>query len=60
MLLNVAVDKGALNALAQNGGVIRADGGQADAVSDLVRDWRGLQVLTDLAGIPRVLVCEKP
>ncbi len=34
--------------------------GQAGAVSDLVRDWRGLQVFPDLAGIPRVLVCEKP
>jgi len=34
--------------------------GQADAVSHLARDWRGVQVFSDLAGIPRVLVCEKP
>ncbi len=34
--------------------------GQAAAVSDLIHDWRGLQVFPDLAGIPRVLVCEKP
>ncbi len=34
--------------------------GQAQAVADLTRDWRGLQVFPDLAGIPRVLVCEQP
>jgi len=34
--------------------------GQAGAVSELVRDWRGVRVFPDLAGIPRVLVCEKP
>jgi release factor glutamine methyltransferase len=34
--------------------------GQAGAVSELVCDWRGVQVFPDLAGIPRVLVCEKP
>ena len=34
--------------------------GQSDSVSGLARDWRGTQVFPDLAGIPRVLVCEKP
>jgi release factor glutamine methyltransferase len=34
--------------------------GQCAAVSDLARGWLNLQVLPDLAGIPRVLVCEKP
>jgi len=34
--------------------------GQASAVSDLARNWRGVQVFPDLAGIPRVLACEKP
>ncbi len=34
--------------------------GQAAAVTALVHDWRGLQVFPDLAGIPRVLVCERP
>jgi release factor glutamine methyltransferase len=34
--------------------------GQSEAVSELVADWRKLQLFPDLAGIPRVLVCEKP
>jgi release factor glutamine methyltransferase len=34
--------------------------GQADAVSHLVAGWRNIQVFPDLAGIPRVLVCEMP
>jgi release factor glutamine methyltransferase len=34
--------------------------GQADAVAALVSGWGKVQVLPDLAGIPRVLVCEKP
>jgi hypothetical protein len=32
--------------------------GLAEAVADLVRNWNGVRVLPDLAGIPRVLVCE--
>ena len=34
--------------------------GQAEAVSALASGWRNLQLFPDLAGIPRVLVCEKP
>jgi release factor glutamine methyltransferase len=34
--------------------------GQADAVSKLTEDWLNKRVLPDLAGIPRVIVCEKP
>jgi release factor glutamine methyltransferase len=34
--------------------------GQAAAVSALAQGWQKLQILPDLAGIPRVLVCEKP
>jgi release factor glutamine methyltransferase len=33
--------------------------GLAEVVAALVGDWNGVQVLPDLAGIPRVLVCEK-
>jgi release factor glutamine methyltransferase len=34
--------------------------GQSEAVSSLAAGWKNLRVLPDLAGIPRVLVCEKP
>jgi release factor glutamine methyltransferase len=34
--------------------------GQSDAVSALAAGWRNLQLFPDLAGIPRVLMCEKP
>jgi release factor glutamine methyltransferase len=34
--------------------------GQAEAVSGLSAGWNNVQVFPDLAGIPRVLVCEKP
>jgi release factor glutamine methyltransferase len=34
--------------------------GQAEAVSALATDWHNLRIFPDLAGIPRVLVCEKP
>jgi release factor glutamine methyltransferase len=34
--------------------------GQVEAVSALASGWRNLEVLPDLAGIPRVIVCEKP
>jgi release factor glutamine methyltransferase len=34
--------------------------GLADAVTELVQGWANVRVLPDLAGIPRVLVCEKP
>ena len=48
--------------------VLRASGllaielgfGQADAVAALVRDWHNVEIAADLAGIPRVLSCEKP
>jgi release factor glutamine methyltransferase len=34
--------------------------GQSAAVSELAADWHNLQLFPDLAGIPRVLLCEKP
>lgn len=34
--------------------------GQAEAVSAMASSWSAPRVLPDLAGIPRVLVCEKP
>lgn len=34
--------------------------GQAPAVSALVTGWRDLQLFPDLAGFPRVLLCQKP
>jgi release factor glutamine methyltransferase len=34
--------------------------GQSDALRDMVGDWRNVAVHPDLAGIPRVLVCERP
>jgi len=34
--------------------------GQAEGVAALVRAWKGVEILADFAGIPRVLVCEKP
>jgi len=33
--------------------------GQSEAVSELAADWRNLQLFPDLAGIPRVLLCER-
>jgi len=34
--------------------------GQAEEVTALVREWRNVSVAPDLAGIPRVISCEKP
>lgn len=34
--------------------------GQAEAVAALADGWRDVRLISDLAGIPRVLVCEKP
>jgi release factor glutamine methyltransferase len=34
--------------------------GQAEAVKDLAAGWHALEINPDLAGIPRVLSCEKP
>jgi release factor glutamine methyltransferase len=34
--------------------------GQADAIAALVGDWHNVEIAADLAGIPRVLSCEKP
>jgi release factor glutamine methyltransferase len=44
------------------GGILALEIGfdQAEAVSELAADWRNLQLFPDLAGIPRVLLCEKP
>jgi release factor glutamine methyltransferase len=44
------------------GGILALELGftQSEAVAALARDWRDLQLLPDLAGIPRVLVCERP
>lgn len=44
------------------GGILAFEFGfsQAAAVSALVADWKNVQLFPDLAGIPRVLLCEKP
>ena len=34
--------------------------GQDEAVSAMLKGWRNLQLLPDLAGIPRIVVCERP
>jgi release factor glutamine methyltransferase len=34
--------------------------GQADAIAALVSDWINIEIAPDLAGIPRVISCEKP
>jgi release factor glutamine methyltransferase len=34
--------------------------GQADAVAALASDWSNIEIAPDLAGIPRVISCEKP
>ena len=34
--------------------------GQSETVSRLVADWHNLRVIPDLAGIPRVLLCNRP
>ncbi len=34
--------------------------GQGEAVAGLAADWHNVEVLKDLAGIPRVLACDKP
>jgi release factor glutamine methyltransferase len=44
------------------GGVLALElgAGQAEAVYALVAGWRNVRLENDLAGIPRVLLCEKP
>lgn len=46
----------------KSGGVLAFEFGfsQAETVSALVSGWRNVQLFPDLAGIPRVLLCEKP
>ncbi len=39
--------------------VLELGAGQAEAVSALATSWSNVQLFPDLAGIPRVLVCEK-
>jgi release factor glutamine methyltransferase len=34
--------------------------GQADAVAAMVDNWNNIEIAPDLAGIPRVISCEKP
>jgi len=34
--------------------------GQSEAVAAMAAEWGNLQLIPDLAGIPRVLVCERP
>jgi hypothetical protein len=34
--------------------------GLAEGVAALVGDWKNVEILPDLAGIPRALVCQKP
>jgi release factor glutamine methyltransferase len=43
------------------GGILALELGftQSQAVSELAHDWRNLRLYSDLAGIPRVLVCER-
>lgn len=40
--------------------VLEIGAGQSEAVSAIAAGWRNQQLFPDLAGIPRVLVCEKP
>jgi release factor glutamine methyltransferase len=44
------------------GGLLAVEIGfrQAEAVAALAAGWKHLEIFPDLAGIPRVLVCEKP
>jgi release factor glutamine methyltransferase len=44
------------------GGILALEigAGQSEAISALVSGWRNRQLFPDLAGIPRVLLCEKP
>jgi release factor glutamine methyltransferase len=46
----------------KHGGILALEvgAGQSEAVSALVSGWRNPQLFPDLAGIPRVLTCEKP
>jgi release factor glutamine methyltransferase len=46
----------------KRGGILALEigAGQSEAVSELLIAWRNLRFFPDLAGIPRVLVCEKP
>jgi len=34
--------------------------GQHEALREMIQDWREIEFLDDLQGIPRVLICEKP
>ena len=44
------------------GGVLAFEFGfqQKEAIATMLAGWRNLQVFADLAGIPRVMLCEKP
>jgi release factor glutamine methyltransferase len=44
------------------GGILAVEIGisQSEAISALAKDWHNLQLLPDLAGIPRVFLCQKP
>lgn len=46
----------------RSGGVLALECGfnQAEAVAALAGGWRNVQLFPDLAGIPRILICEKP
>jgi release factor glutamine methyltransferase len=46
----------------KRGGILALELGftQSEAVAALAHGWRNLQLLPDLAGIPRLLVCERP
>ena len=34
--------------------------GQREALAELLRDWRAVQFLNDLQGIPRVVIARRP
>ena len=46
----------------ESGGLLALElgAGQADAVQAMLGGWRNLELVNDLQGIPRVIVCEKP
>jgi len=50
------------NRVLKSGGLLALEigYGQSNAVSAIARGWQNLKILPDLAGVPRVLVCEKP
>jgi release factor glutamine methyltransferase len=46
--------------LLRPGGCLMMELGDSDAVRDMCASWIGVEIVNDLAGIPRVLVAQKP